>query len=504
MPELLLGPLLRHVGETDALIWVETDAPCEVEVLGKRERTFCVCDRHYALVHADGLSPGTRYEYEVRLDGERVWPPVASEFPPSGFQHLPRPRGRCGSRSAPVAWPRRTSRPTACGRTRTTAGARSTPSEPWRCGCASDPREEWPHLLLMLGDQVYADEVSPATGAFAESRRDTEEPPGDRVLDYEEYARLYQESWSEPVIRWLLSTVSTAMIFDDHDVHDDWNISQSWVEEMRATDWWDEHVVAGLMSYWVYQHLGNLAPGAGRDRELLQRVREAGDGAEVLREFAFRADRQTAGSQWSYCRDVGGTRVVVVDSRAGRVLEEGRRSMVDEEEWDWITDHARGDVDHLLIATSLPFLLGRGMHYIEAWGEAVAGGAWGPLAARAGERLRRTVDLEHWAAFQTSFAALAELQRAVAAGERGAPPASIVTLSGDVHHAYLYEVAFPRGSGARSSRVAGRVLALPQPARLPRAARDQACDVPPGGGAGAAPRARGGSGRSGGALAPGG
>jgi hypothetical protein len=108
-------------------------------------------------------------------------------------------------------------------------------------------------------------------------------------------------------------------------------------------------------------------------------------------------------------------------------------------------------VDHLLIATSLPFLLGRGMHYVEAWGEAVAGGAWGRLAARAGERLRRTVDLEHWAAFQTSFAALAELQRAVAAGERGAPPASIVTLSGDVHHAYLFEVAFPRGSGARSA-----------------------------------------------------
>ena len=130
-------------------------------------------------------------------------------------------------------------------------------------------------------------------------------------------------------------------------------------------------------------------------------MKEAGDGAEVLREFAVRADRADRRRQWSYCRDVGGTRIVVVDSRAGRVLEEGRRSMVDEDEWDWVTEHATGDVDHLLIATSLPFLLGRGMHYVEAWGEAVAGGAWGPLAARLGERLRRTVDLEHWAAFQT-------------------------------------------------------------------------------------------------------
>ena len=125
--------------------------------------------------------------------------------------------------------------------------------------------------------------------------------------------------------------------------------------------------------------------------------------------------------------------------------------MVDADEWAWVTEHATGGVDHLLLATSLPFLLGPGMHWLEAWGEAVAGGAWGGAMARVGERIRRAVDLEHWAAFQTSFHDLAELQRAVAAGERGEAPASIVTLSGDVHHAYLFEVAFPRGSGARSA-----------------------------------------------------
>jgi hypothetical protein len=31
---LRLGPLLRHVGADDATVWVKTDAPCEVEVLG--------------------------------------------------------------------------------------------------------------------------------------------------------------------------------------------------------------------------------------------------------------------------------------------------------------------------------------------------------------------------------------------------------------------------------------------------------------------------------------
>ena len=40
MAQLILGPLLRYAGEEDATIWVETDGPCEVEVLGSREPTF--------------------------------------------------------------------------------------------------------------------------------------------------------------------------------------------------------------------------------------------------------------------------------------------------------------------------------------------------------------------------------------------------------------------------------------------------------------------------------
>jgi len=80
----------------------------------------------------------------------------------------------------------------------------------------------------------------------------------------------------------------------------------------------------------------------------------------------------------------------------------------------------------------------------------VAGGAWGPVAAKGAESLRQTGDMEHWAAFQDSFARLTELFRAVGTGERGEPPASIVTLSGDVHHAYLFEVGYPRGTEMRS------------------------------------------------------
>ncbi len=74
MPRLLLGPLLRHLGATDATLWVETDEPCEVEVLGHRVRTFHVEGHHYGLVVVQGLDPGRTYEYEVALDGKRAWP----------------------------------------------------------------------------------------------------------------------------------------------------------------------------------------------------------------------------------------------------------------------------------------------------------------------------------------------------------------------------------------------------------------------------------------------
>ncbi|HEX6712243.1 MAG TPA: hypothetical protein VF066_02620, partial [Thermoleophilaceae bacterium] len=56
-------------------------------------------------------------------------------------------------------------------------------------------------------------------------------------------------------------------------------------------------------------------------------------------------------------------------------------------------------------------------------------------------------DMEHWAAFQFSFRRMEGLLQAVARGERGEAPASIVMLGGDIHHAYLAGVEVP---GAKS------------------------------------------------------
>ena len=65
--------------------------------------------------------------------------------------------------------------------------------------------------------------------------------------------------------------------------------------------------------------------------------------------------------------------------------------------------------------------------------------------------MRRTADFDHWAAFGDSFERLLGLVARAGAGEFGTPPASITMLSGDVHHAYLAELAFPRSDEVRST-----------------------------------------------------
>jgi hypothetical protein len=450
MPDLVLGPLLRYVGDTCAVVWVETDSACEVAVLGTKTKTFHVAGHHYAVVRAEGLKAGKRYEYEVELDGERVWPLIDSPFPPSSFRARPKPPPlRIAFGSCRVGAPHED--PYTKPKDEHEDGRELDPLRALALQMADEDPDLWPDLLLLLGDQVYADEVSPKTREFVETKRDISEEPGPIALDFEEYTRLYRESWSDPVIRWLLSTVSSAMIFDDHDVHDDWNISAAWREEMEATDWWEEHIIGAMMSYWIYQHAGNLSPDEQDEDGLLHRCHEAGDAEQLLRDFAQHSAHTTDGVRWSYHRDLDGTRLLVIDSRAGRCLKEGERSMLDPEEWQWVEDRMHGGFEHVLLASSLPWLLAPGMHYLEAWNEAVCGGAWGTLAANASEKLRQALDLEHWAAFNESFERLAELQRSLGAGERGEAPATIVTLSGDVHHAYLSEVGFRQGSGVRSA-----------------------------------------------------
>ncbi|HEX2315232.1 MAG TPA: alkaline phosphatase D family protein [Thermomonospora sp.] len=445
MTELVLGPLLRHVGERTATVWVETDRPCEVTVLGAASPTFTVHGHHYALVEVDGLEPGAETPYEVLLDGRKAWPENDEKgFPPSVIRtRTPGDRLRFAFGSC-----RRSPDPEG------THGPDALSAYAHRLAKGSG---DWPTALLLIGDQVYADELGDEIRAFIHERRGPDSEPRDEVADFEEYAHLYTLAWRvDPAVRWLLSTVPTYTIFDDHDVRDDWNTSHAWREQMWAKPWWRARITGGLGSYWIYQHLGNLTPEERAADELYARIRriaaEGGDAGEVLDDFAERADKDPATSRWSYAHDFGGTRLIMVDSRCSRLLTADRRAMLDDAELAWLDEQCQGDRDHLLIASSLPYLLPRSIHNAENWNEAMAAGAWGKGGARLGEKVRQAADLEHWAAFDGSFRAVAEDVAAVARGERGRAPASVAFLSGDVHYSYLARVTAP-ATGAPISQV---------------------------------------------------
>lgn len=438
--DLKLGPLLRYVDHTRATVWVETTRPCQVEILGHRTSTWSVHGHHYALVLIEGLEPATATPYEVHLNGAQVWPPADTPYGPSVIQ-TPKADGSFrltfGScrRSAPFD-----------GQGFNDFGPDALVALAERMASGGDER---PDALLLLGDQVYADDPSDAVLERLRAAHGGQQGSevADEIGNFEEYTWLYDDAWLTPAVRWLFSTVPLCMLLDDHDLRDDWNTSLSWRRWVTSQPWWHDRVVGAYASYWVYQHLGNLSPEQ-LDKDptyaAMRALENEDERSSYLDAFAWEADEDPASARWSYYRDFGarsrGVRLVAVDSRCSRHLEPEERAMVDAHEWEWVRRHtvdATQPIRHLLFASTLPFLLTPGLHHLEGWDEAVSSGAWGKRAARIGERIRQGMDLEHWASFRKSFDELIDLFTDLIRSPNA--PTSILMLSGDVHCSYLAE-----------------------------------------------------------------
>ena len=106
---------------------------------------------------------------------------------------------------------------------------------------------------------------------------------------------------------------------------------------------------------------------------------------KYLDDWAWHVDQDASTSRFSFYRDLGATgrrvRVVAIDSRCSRHLDPDDRRMVDSIEWAWVRDegarHRRPTWDHLVLCSTLPWLMLPGVHHMEGWNEAVAQGAWG-------------------------------------------------------------------------------------------------------------------------------
>jgi phosphodiesterase/alkaline phosphatase D-like protein len=446
---LVLGPVLRHVGESTAAVWVQLDRAATVTVLNCATRTFEVRGHHYALVSITGLEPDRVYPYEVDVDGEVVWPPRVTPYPPSSLRtrgpaSAHRHRMVFGScRYAKVVTPKLAAR----------LGIDAL--DAFAARMARLTRDEWPDALLLLGDQVYADELTPQNRRrIAGRRHEHPEWPDDEIVGFDEYVGLYRDSWSDPEVRWMLSCVPTAMIFDDHDVRDDWNTSAVWRAQMARKPWWRDRIQAALASYWVYQHLGNLpAEALAADADYRAVMAAEGDTWPLLSVLADRADAESdesKGLRFSFRWDLGATRFVMIDSRNGRILD-GAHLMLGEREFGWVEEQVRDldGVDHLVLGTSLPWLLPYAIGDLESINQvAAARPGW---RGRLGELIRQGADFEHWQAFRPSFDRLSRMITDVATAPDA--PATVNVVSGDVHHSYAARVDLPGDETACTAAV---------------------------------------------------
>jgi cholesterol oxidase len=107
----------------------------------------------------------------------------------------------------------------------------------------SDDPKQTPGLLLLVGDQIYADQTA---GLFDAGNR--------RQRFYE----AYREAWTAPNARAVLSQLPTYMMMDDHEVGDDWHPDDKLGSNQRSLR---EH---GLVAFQEYQLLHSPRPEGQR------------------------------------------------------------------------------------------------------------------------------------------------------------------------------------------------------------------------------------------------
>ena len=520
MPGLVLGPLLRYTGSTQATVWVETDAPCEVAVLDARERTFCVEGHHYALVVLEDLDEGSvsavrgASRRRARLAPGRR--PSAVDDPhararaprPPRLRLLPRRRSAARRRTRWHAPSTRTdSASTRSGRSH--AGCKQgTRSGPTACSC-------WATRSTPTRSRTRRARSSARGATRAAARR-----AGRRLRGV------------HPALPRGLERPRHPLAARDRAEHDDLRRPRRArrLEHLGGVDTRDARDVVVGRAHHRRLHVVLALPAprqpraarAGRGAACSRSSRTTDDGGPRLREFARAADREPAASRFAFHRDFGRSRLVVIDSRAARVLADGRRDMVDDGGVA-VDRRARArrlrPPDHREHAAGLHDARASTASRPGTRRSARAPGAASPRAL--GEKLRRALDLEHWPAFQRSFTTMIELLHELAEGPDAAGD-DLVHRRRRAHRVRGRGRARRRGRRAASSRSSARrsatrcgrasgewsalfstraagvvCRALARSARVPRARRELAAGVAGdvrqlgrGARAGRAPRAR--------------
>lgn len=231
------------------------------------------------------------------------------------------------------------------------------------------------------------------------------ETGGVHAADFAEYAALYVQAWSTAGAARVLAHLPSYMIFDDHEVTDDWNADPEWLKTIHSAKdklaMWPMTVTDALAAYWVYQGWGNLSPQqAANDprAQVLDSARRQGlDALPDLRRLIHdRAVRPTAPGRagpvldWHFAVPTGGTPFLVLDLRTDRqVLGKGGMSKA---RLAWLERELMATRSAAaFVVLPVPYLLPAPVTYVFRNPGKVATLARAPSTAA----FRRSSDLEH-------------------------------------------------------------------------------------------------------------
>lgn len=222
----------------------------------------------------------------------------------------------------------------------------------------------------------------------------------------------------------LLAHVQTLMIFDDHDITDDWNLSAKWETTAYEHPFSRRIIGNALVGYMLCQGWGNRPDVFVEALDALVALGAAPDASHRLDPVAQDAlIQQLLGfHRWDYMLPTQPA-IIVLDTRTRRWRNRRTPShpsgLMD---WESLTElqHELLDETAAVIVSAAPMF---GVKLIEVVQR---------IATFAG--LALTVDAENWMAHRGAASSMLNIFR------HSRTPGNYVVLSGDVHYSFVYDI----------------------------------------------------------------
>jgi len=451
MSQMRIGPLVRATTATSVTIWAEFTHPCtmrlsvvptqspQADPISLSVRTTNVGGRHYAVPQLNDLQPATWYIYHIH---------TATPDNPT-WQEADAPLLQC-FRTLDPSPTARSSSPAPRHPLRLVYGSCRKPDQPstdalssfapWLLQHFEQRETTWPHLLLLIGDQIYADQpTQPFLQQYPHLRHG--------ATQFADFALFYEYAWAhDDSVRQVLATIPSYMIFDDHELINDWNISPQWRAEIIKRGL-GQKLIDGLVAYWVYQGWGNLIHQQNANHPLLNIMQQAqASGADALEPLraAIKEDMYgTTELTWHYeiptsppifVTNVRADRTTVFNNIPHAIYAPAR--IMDQQQMSdlqtWMRKH---DNTPSLLVSSVPAILPPFIGLAEyllglrLWPNGPAPLRWlGQQLARLQLKLAVKTSFDHWPAFSATWQELLHLL--------DTRQHDILLLSGDVHFSY--------------------------------------------------------------------